>query len=147
MRALRTALMRDVRCTKRSKCGHILLGWFSVLWGTYTDVFHILLNEAVIVGVGVVVVVNSSGPTCVGVVVVVVNSSGPTCVGVVVVVVNSSGPTCVGVVVVVNSSGPTCVGVVTIFTKPFFYERFLDWHNTRLNGLTHIFLDLWEDRY
>ena len=23
------------------------------------------------------------------------------------------------------------------FIKPFFYERFLDWHNTRFNGLTH----------
>ena len=26
--------------------------------------------------------------------------------------------------------------------KPFFYERFLDWHNTRFNGLTHIFFRL-----
>ena len=32
--------------------------------------------------------------------------------------------------------------MVTIFIKPFFYERFLDWHNTRFNGLTHIFFRL-----
>ena len=37
--------------------------------------------------------------------------------------------------------------LLTIFIKPFFYERFLDWHNTRFNGLTHIFLDLWGDCY
>ena len=35
----------------------------------------------------------------------------------------------------------------SIFIKPFFYEMFLDWHNTRFNGLTHIFLDLWGDCY
>ena len=33
------------------------------------------------------------------------------------------------------------------FYQTFFYERFLDWHNTRFNGLTHIFLDLWGDCY
>ena len=32
--------------------------------------------------------------------------------------------------------------LLTIFIKPFFYERFLDWHNTRFNGLTHIFFRL-----
>ena len=37
--------------------------------------------------------------------------------------------------------------LLNIFVKPFFYERFLDWHNTRFNGLTHIFLDLWGDCY
>ena len=37
--------------------------------------------------------------------------------------------------------------LLTIFIKPFFYERFLDWHNTRFNGLTHIFLDLLGDCY
>ena len=30
----------------------------------------------------------------------------------------------------------------SIFIKPFFYERFLDWHNTRFNGLTDIFFRL-----
>ena len=29
--------------------------------------------------------------------------------------------------------------LLTIFIKPFVYERFLDWHNTRFNNLTHIF--------
>ena len=32
--------------------------------------------------------------------------------------------------------------LLTIFIKAFFYERFLDWHNTRFNGLTDIFLRL-----
>ena len=27
----------------------------------------------------------------------------------------------------------------SILIKPFFYGRFLDWHNTRFNGLTHFF--------
>ena len=30
----------------------------------------------------------------------------------------------------------------SIFIKPFFYERFLDWHNARFSGLTHIFFRL-----
>ena len=45
-----------------------------------------------------------------------------------------------------NSGGMQWI-LLTILIKPFFYERFLDWHNTRFNGLTHIFLDLWGDCY
>ena len=30
----------------------------------------------------------------------------------------------------------------SIFIKPFIYERFLDWHSTRLNGLTDTFFRL-----
>ena len=30
----------------------------------------------------------------------------------------------------------------SIFIKPLFYERFLDWHNTRFNGLTDVFFRL-----
>ena len=32
--------------------------------------------------------------------------------------------------------------ILLFFIKPLFYERFLDWHNTRFNGLTHIFFRL-----
>ena len=30
----------------------------------------------------------------------------------------------------------------SILIKPFFYERFLDWHNTRFNGLRDILFRL-----